>query len=153
MNPAPLHYDHLLIGTGQATGTLIRGLPEDERIAVVEGGAVGGSCVNTGCTPTKTLVASAKVAWQARRAGAYGVRVGDVAVDFAAVMARMNDVRRGSRDGLNRLLATTPNVTLVRGWARFTGPRTVAVGDRARSRWATARSRWPAGRCRPTAST
>jgi pyruvate/2-oxoglutarate dehydrogenase complex dihydrolipoamide dehydrogenase (E3) component len=130
MNPAPLHYDHLLIGTGQATGTLIRGLPEHERIAVVEGGAVGGSCVNTGCTPTKTLVASAKIAWQARRAGAYGVRVGAVEVDFAAAMARMNEVRRGSRDGLNRLLATSPNVTLVRGWARFTGDRTVAVGDR-----------------------
>lgn len=133
MDPAPLHFDHLLIGTGQATGTLIRGLPQDERIAVVEGGAVGGSCVNTGCTPTKTLVASAKAAWAARRADMYGVRVGHIEVDFGAAMARMNELRRGSRDGLNRLLATSPNVTLLRGWARFTAPRTVAVGDRTLS--------------------
>ena len=130
MDPRPLHFDHLLIGTGQATGTLIPGLPDDEAIAVVEGGAVGGSCVNTGCTPTKTLVASARVAHQARRAGDDGVRNGDVGVDFAAAMARMNAVRRESRDGLTRLLETRPNVTLFRGWARFTGPRTIAVGER-----------------------
>jgi pyruvate/2-oxoglutarate dehydrogenase complex dihydrolipoamide dehydrogenase (E3) component len=133
MDPAPLHFDHLLVGTGQATGTLIRGLPQDERIAVVEGGAVGGTCVNTGCTPTKTLVASAKAAWATRRAGTFGVRVGDVEIDFPAVMARMNELRHGSREGLNRLLATAPNVTLLRGWARFTGPRTVVVGDRTLS--------------------
>jgi pyruvate/2-oxoglutarate dehydrogenase complex dihydrolipoamide dehydrogenase (E3) component len=131
MEPASLQVDHLLIGTGQATGTLIRGLPESERIAVVEGGAVGGSCVNTGCTPTKALVASAKVAWQARRAAAFGVRAGDVGVDFAAAMQRMNDIRHESRDGLTRLLATSPNVTLMRGWARFTGPRTIVVGGRS----------------------
>ena len=123
-------FDLLLVGTGQATATLIAGLPDDTRIAVVEGGAVGGTCVNSGCTPTKTLVASARVAHLARRGHDYGVRTGDVDVDFAAAMARMNQVRGESRDGLTRYLGERPNVTLVRGWARFVGPRTVRVGER-----------------------
>jgi len=131
MEPAPTHFDHVLIGTGQATGTLIAGLPDGETIAVVEGGAIGGTCVNAGCTPTKTLVASARVAQLARRGAEYGVATGDVAVDFAAVMARMNRVRHGSRDGLARYLVAKPNVTLLRGWGRFTGPKTVQVGDRS----------------------
>jgi pyruvate/2-oxoglutarate dehydrogenase complex dihydrolipoamide dehydrogenase (E3) component len=123
-------FDLLLVGTGQATATLIAGLPDDTRVAVVEGGAVGGTCVNTGCTPTKTLVASARVAHLARRADTFGVTTGDVGVDFAAAMARMNDVRHDSRDGLTRFLVEQPNVTLVRGWARFVGPKTVRVGER-----------------------
>ena len=130
MDPTPRHYDHLLLGTGQATGTLVAGLPDDASIAVVEGAAVGGTCVNTGCTPTKTLVASARVAHLARRAAEYGVETGEVRVDFAAAMARMNEVRHGSRDGLTSYLAEKPNVTLLRGWGRFVGPRTVEVGDR-----------------------
>ena len=131
MTTEPARFDHVLIGTGQATGTLIAGLPDDETIAVVEGGAIGGTCVNAGCTPTKTLVASARVAQFVRRASEYGVVTGEVAVDFAAAMARMNQVRHGSRDGLTRYLAQKPNVTLVRGWGRFTGPKTVQVGDRS----------------------
>jgi pyruvate/2-oxoglutarate dehydrogenase complex dihydrolipoamide dehydrogenase (E3) component len=131
-------FDLLLVGSGQATGTLIAGLPEDVRVAVVEGGAVGGTCVNTGCTPTKTLVASARAAQLARRADAHSVATppsgaggpDDVGIDFAAVMARMNEVRHASRDGLTRYLAEKPNVTLVRGWARFVAPRTVRVGER-----------------------
>jgi pyruvate/2-oxoglutarate dehydrogenase complex dihydrolipoamide dehydrogenase (E3) component len=123
------HYHHVLIGSGQATGTLVAGLPDDESIAVVEGDAVGGTCANTGCTPTKTLVASARVAHLARRAGAYGVRTGEVAVDFEAVMARMQRVRSGGREGLTDYLEKKPNVTLIRGWATFTGPRTVRVGE------------------------
>lgn len=122
--------NHLLIGTGQATATLIAGLPDDEAIAVVEGGAVGGTCVNVGCTPTKTLVASARVAQLARRGAEYGVRTGDVDVDFAKAMARMNEVRHASRDGLTEFLATKENVTLIRGWARFIGPKMVRVGER-----------------------
>ena len=123
-------FDHVLVGTGQATATLIAGLDSDDRIAVIEGGAIGGTCVNVGCTPTKTLVASARVAQLARRGAEYGVTTGGVAVDFGAAMGRMNDVRYGSRDGLTRFLATKENVTLVRGWARFSGPRTLEVGDR-----------------------
>lgn len=126
----PERYHHVLIGTGQATATLIAGLPNGESIAVVEGGAIGGTCVNFGCTPTKTLVASARVAQLARRGAEYGVDTGDVAVDFKAAMARMNEVRHGSRDGLTGFLAAKQNVTLIRGWARFTGPKTLRVGDR-----------------------
>jgi pyruvate/2-oxoglutarate dehydrogenase complex dihydrolipoamide dehydrogenase (E3) component len=123
-------FDLLLVGTGQATATLIAGLPDDARVAVVEGGAIGGTCVNAGCTPTKTLVASARVAQLARRGDTYGVATGEVDVDFAAAMARMNEVRHGSREGLTRYLADKPNVTLLRGWARFVAPKTVRVGER-----------------------
>lgn len=130
MTPEPERFDHVLVGTGQATGTLIAGLGGAASIAVIEGGAIGGTCVNAGCTPTKTLVASARVAHVARRAGAYGVDTGPVGVDFAAAMARMNAVRHASRDGLTDFLTRRPNVTLLRGWARFTGPRTLRVGDR-----------------------
>ena len=130
MNTPSERFDLLLVGTGQATATLIAGLPDDTRVAVVEGGAVGGTCVNTGCTPTKALVASARVAHLARRGDAYGVATGEVEVGFAAAMARMNEIRHGSRDGLERYLAEKPNVTLVRGWARFVGPKTVRVGER-----------------------
>jgi pyruvate/2-oxoglutarate dehydrogenase complex dihydrolipoamide dehydrogenase (E3) component len=130
MDTASERFDLLLVGSGQATATLIAGLPDAMRVAVVEGGAVGGTCVNTGCTPTKTLVASARVARLARRGEAYGVATGEVDVDFTAAMARMNEVRHASRDGLTRYLGEKPNVTLVRGWARFVGPKTVRVGDR-----------------------
>jgi pyruvate/2-oxoglutarate dehydrogenase complex dihydrolipoamide dehydrogenase (E3) component len=130
MNTVPERFDHVLVGTGQATATLVAGLAGDDRIAVIEGGAIGGTCVNVGCTPTKTLVASARVAQLARRAGEYGVTARDVDVDFDAAMRRMNEVRFGSRDGLTRFLATKENVTLVRGWARFTGAKTLQVGER-----------------------
>ena len=130
MTRQPERFDHVLVGTGQATGTLVAGLGDDASIAVIEGGAIGGTCVNAGCTPTKTLVASARVAHLARHAGAHGVATGAVGVDFAAAMARMNEVRHASRDGLTDFLTRAPNVTLLRGWARFTGPRTLRVGDR-----------------------
>jgi pyruvate/2-oxoglutarate dehydrogenase complex dihydrolipoamide dehydrogenase (E3) component len=123
-------FDHVLVGTGQATATLIAGLPDDVSIAVIEGDHVGGTCVNDGCTPTKTLIASAKVAHQARRGAEYGVRVGDVSVDFGAVMERVNRIRHGSRDGLTKMLETDPRVTFIRGWAAFEAPRTLRVGGR-----------------------
>lgn len=128
--PQPERFDHVLVGTGQATGTLLAGLPEDAAIAVLEGGHVGGTCVNDGCTPTKTLIASAKVAHQARRGAEYGIRTGPVEVDFAAVMERVNGIRHGSRDGLTRYLESDPRVTFLRGWASFVAERTLAVGNR-----------------------
>lgn len=123
-------FDHVLVGTGQATATLIAGLPDDVSIAVIEGDQVGGTCVNDGCTPTKTLIASAKVAHQARRGAEYGVRVGDVSVGFGAVMDRVNRIRHGSRDGLTKMLETDPRVTFIRGWAAFEAPRTLGVAGR-----------------------
>jgi len=130
LEPEIERFDHVLVGTGQATATLISGLPDDETVCVIEGDRVGGTCVNDGCTPTKTLVASAKVAHQARRGAEYGVRTGDVGIDFAAVMARMNEVRGGSREGLTSFLENNERVTLIRGWAAFEEPGVLRVGDR-----------------------
>ena len=126
------HFDHVLVGTGQATGTLIAGLTgRGESIAVIEGAEIGGTCVNTGCTPTKTLLASARTAHVARGAPAYGVLTGKVEIDFARVMARMNEIRHGSRDGLKSWLEGLDDVTLFRSWARFKGPRRLCVGEGA----------------------
>ena len=122
-------FDHIIVGSGQATATLVGGFPAGDSIAVIEGGKVGGTCVNFGCTPTKTLVASAKVAHMARRGAEYGIGTGEVEVDFAAVMARMNKLRNGSREGLTNYLESSPNITLLRGWATFEDEKTVRVGD------------------------
>ena len=126
----PERFDHILIGTGQATGVLLGGLPDDETIAVIEGGRVGGTCVNYGCTPTKTLVANAKVAHTVARSEEYGVRTKGARVDFARVMERMNEVRNASHDGLEDWLETSDNVRLIRAWGAFEGPKTVRAGDR-----------------------
>lgn len=89
-------FDHIILGTGQATGTLLsRLIPTGEQIAVVEGGQVGGSCVKYGCTPTKTLVASAKAFHNAQRGQTYGFSTGPVELDYAQVRARMNEMRQG----------------------------------------------------------
>ena len=123
-------YDHVLIGTGQATGTLLAGLPSDATVCAIEAAQVGGSCINYGCTPTKTLIASAKAAHHARRSDAYGVRTGEVTVDGPAVLRRVDQVRRDSREGLTRFLESDERITLLRGRGRFVGPRRVQVGDR-----------------------
>ena len=127
------HFDHIVVGTGQATGTLLSGISRNESVAVLEGAEVGGTCVNVGCTPTKTLVASAKAAFAARRAAEYGVMTGGVSVDFPKVMARMNALRRSNRDGLAHYVESLENVTLIRDWATFTGPKTLRAGDKALS--------------------
>lgn len=126
--PGSRHFAHVIVGTGQAVGTLLSGLPTDESVAIIEGGAFGGTCVNTGCTPTKTLVASARVAHLTRNAAEYGVNVGSTTVDFARVRARMNAIRHASRDDLRRWLLAKQNVTLYRDWARFKGPKDLRVG-------------------------
>lgn len=121
-------FDYVLLGTGQATGTLVADLVDrGGSIAVIEGGQIGGTCVNYGCTPTKTLVASAKAAHDARTAIDYGVQTGPVDVDFERVMDRMNDLRHGSRDGLRRWLESEETVTLFHGWGRFIGDHEIAI--------------------------
>lgn len=124
------HFDHIIVGTGQATGTLLgRLIPTGDRIAVLEGGRVGGSCVNYGCTPTKALVASARVAHMARGAKAYGIDVAPPAIDFGRVRDRMNRIRFGASEGLASWMESSENVTLIRDWGSFTGPRTLQAGD------------------------
>lgn len=125
-------YDALVIGSGQAGPTLAVRLAEHGwKTALVERGELGGTCVNNGCTPTKTLVASARAAWVARHAADFGVTIaGPVGIDYAAVRARMMKVVQASRDGLGHWIAGTANLDLVHGEARFIGADSVQVGER-----------------------
>ena len=125
-------FDALVIGSGQAGPSLAVRLAEHGwKTALVERGELGGTCVNNGCTPTKTLVASARAAWVAKHAGDFGVRIaGNVTIDYAAVRARMMKVVQGSRDGLGHWIAGTANLSLVHGEARLVGADSVQVGDR-----------------------
>jgi pyruvate/2-oxoglutarate dehydrogenase complex dihydrolipoamide dehydrogenase (E3) component len=122
--------DAIVIGTGQSGPALARRMAGDGmQVAVIERHLPGGTCVNTGCIPTKTLVAAARVAAMARRAAEYGVLLpGPVAVDMPKVKARMRLVVERSRGGVARSLERDPNITFVRGHARFTGPDQVEVG-------------------------
>ncbi len=124
------HYDIILIGTGQATGTLLGPLREQGlTLAIAEAGRVGGTCVNYGCSPTKTLVASARAAHMARRGPDFGVMTDGFTIDFAKAMARQNNLRHSWSEGMASWLSSTEGVTLYREHARFTGPNTVQVGD------------------------
>jgi pyruvate/2-oxoglutarate dehydrogenase complex dihydrolipoamide dehydrogenase (E3) component len=126
-------YDAIVIGTGQAGPSLaLRLAGAGMKVAVAERKLVGGTCVNTGCTPTKTLVASAYAAQLARRSGEYGVVLdGPVAVDMRRVKARADGVVAASRDGLTAALEAAANLRLCRGHARFVGPHEVEIaGER-----------------------
>ncbi|NBC28148.1 MAG: FAD-dependent oxidoreductase [Bacteroidetes bacterium] len=124
-------FDHIILGTGQATGTLLgRLIPSGDTIAVIEGNKVGGSCVNYGCTPTKTMVASARAIHMARRGDVYGFTTGSVSVDYGRVRERMNEIRNGASNGLEQWMEGSENVELIKGWGQFTGPKTIKAGGR-----------------------
>jgi len=124
------HFDYIIVGTGQATGTLLGKLiPTGKSIAVIEGNKVGGSCVNYGCTPTKTLVASAKAMYQAQRGGEFGFSINGFNLDFARIYERMNDIRNSGSDGLEKWMNSTDNVDLFKEWAQFVGPKEIKVGN------------------------
>ena len=122
-------HDAIIIGTGQSGPSLARRLvAAGQKVAVIERKFFGGTCVNTGCTPTKTLVASAYAAYLARRAGDYGVTIGGpVGVDMKAVKARKDAVAGASRRGVERSLKTLEGCTVYEGHARFVGTKKVAV--------------------------
>ncbi len=123
-------FDAVIIGTGQAGPPLAARLAAaGQRVAVIERDRFGGTCVNTGCIPTKTLVASAYTAHLARRAGDYGIATGPVTVDMRGVKARMDKVSGRSRESVEKWMRSTPNVTVYRGHARFAGPQRVVVDD------------------------
>ncbi|HEY1434435.1 MAG TPA: FAD-containing oxidoreductase [Thermoanaerobaculia bacterium] len=122
-------YDAIIIGTGQAGPSLAARLAAAGRkVAIVERGKFGGTCVNTGCIPTKTLVASAYVAHLSRRAAEFGVSTGTpVSVDMKAVKARKDAISDGERRGVETWLRATSHCTVLTGHARFESPRTVRV--------------------------
>lgn len=123
-------YDAIVIGSGQAGTPLSQKLAESGwAVALVEKDHLGGTCVNTGCTPTKTMVASAQVAFYARNAGRWGVRTGQVSVDLPQVVARKDRVVGRSRSGLNRKVEERKSLRLYHGHARFISPHEVRVGD------------------------
>jgi pyruvate/2-oxoglutarate dehydrogenase complex dihydrolipoamide dehydrogenase (E3) component len=123
------NHDAIVIGTGQSGPALARRLvAAGHKVAVIERKLFGGTCVNTGCTPTKTLVASAYAAHLTRRAGDYGVTIGGpVGVDMKAVKARKDAVVAPSRRGVERSLKTLEGCTVYEGHARFVADKKVAV--------------------------
>lgn len=125
-------FDAIIIGAGQAGPSLAaRMAGAGKRVALIERRHLGGTCVNDGCTPTKTLVASARAAWAARRAGDFGVMVkGPVSVDMAAVRARMDGVVAASVTGLTEWLAGYRTLEVIRGEASFVSPTEVTVNGR-----------------------
>ena len=121
-------YDAIVIGSGQAAPALAVRLAEaGMKTALIEREHLGGTCVNDGCIPTKTLVASARAAHVARRAADWGIHAGSVSVDMKAVKARKDAVVRQSIEGLDKWIAGTKNLSLVWGDARFTGPHAIEV--------------------------
>ncbi|MGV0578770.1 MULTISPECIES: FAD-containing oxidoreductase [Mycolicibacterium] len=124
-------FDAIIVGAGQAGPPLAGRLTEaGQQVAVIERKLVGGTCVNYGCIPTKTLVASAHAAHLARRGAEYGVATGDVTVDMRKVKARKDDIVHGDRQGVEGWLEGMPGCTVIRGHARFESPHTIRVDDR-----------------------
>jgi pyruvate/2-oxoglutarate dehydrogenase complex dihydrolipoamide dehydrogenase (E3) component len=125
---ATTHYDAIVIGAGQAGGPLSTALAQAGwRTAIIERVHVGGTCINEGCTPTKTMVASARVAYLARRAADYGVRTGPVTVDMTVVRKRKRDIVDSFRNGSQKRIESTEGVDLLMGEARFTGPKVLEL--------------------------
>jgi pyruvate/2-oxoglutarate dehydrogenase complex dihydrolipoamide dehydrogenase (E3) component len=124
-------HDAIIIGAGQAGPSLAGRLTRaGMKIAFVERKLFGGTCVNTGCMPTKTLVASAYAAHLARRAGDYGIVLnGDVRIDMPRVKARADAVSASAREGVEKGLRKMDGCTVIQGHARFEGPDVVRVGD------------------------
>jgi pyruvate/2-oxoglutarate dehydrogenase complex dihydrolipoamide dehydrogenase (E3) component len=122
------HYDAVVVGAGQGGGPLASALIQSgRRTMLIERAHIGGTCINTGCTPTKTMIASARAAYLARRAADYGVKTGSVHVDMAAIRERKRAVVASFRSGSERRIEETSGLDLIRGEARFTGAKSLCV--------------------------
>ncbi len=122
------HYDAVVIGSGQGGNPLAGALAgAGRKTAVIEREHVGGTCINEGCTPTKTMVHSAKVAYLDRRSADYGVQNGPVNVDMVEVRRRKREIVDTFRGGSEQRLEDAENLHLIRGEARFTGPKELEV--------------------------
>ncbi len=123
-------FDAIIVGTGQAAKPLAGALAKaGKKTASIEAKHVGGTCVNEGCTPTKTMVASGRVAYLARRGAEYGVNTGPISVNLATVRQRKRDVVESFRSGNEKRL-TGENLELIYGFADFTGPKTLHIALR-----------------------
>ena len=121
-------YDAIVVGSGQGGVPLATSLAgHGWRVALIEKGRLGGSCINYGCTPTKTMVSSARIAQAARRAPEFGIHPGKIAVNMAEVAGRKNQIVESFRSGIEERVASESNLTLYRGQAKFTGPHEIAV--------------------------
>ena len=122
------HYDAIVVGSGQAGTPLCQALAKaGMRTALIEREFVGGTCVNVGCTPTKTMVASARVAYLARRGADYGVHTGELKIDLAKVRERKRAIVDSFRNGNQTRIEKTANLELIFGEAEFTAPKTIRV--------------------------
>ena len=122
-------FDAIVVGAGQAGPSLAGRLTAaGQTVAMVERKLIGGTCVNTGCIPTKTLVASAQAAHMARRGADFGVETGAVSVDMAKVKARKDAIMLSDRKGVEDWLEGMDGCTVIRGHARFEDPHTLRVG-------------------------
>jgi pyruvate/2-oxoglutarate dehydrogenase complex dihydrolipoamide dehydrogenase (E3) component len=125
-----MKYDAIIIGAGQAGFPLAGALTSRGwKVALAEVKQIGGTCINTGCSPTKTIIASARVAHVARRGADFGVQTGAIQIDFAKVMARADAIVERFRGGVEDWLTGIENLTIYRHFATFEGPNTVRVGD------------------------
>src|SRR5438128_10794213 len=125
---ATTHYDAIVIGAGQSGGPLSTALAQAGwKTAIIERVHVGGTCINEGCTPTKTMVASARVAYLARRGADYGVHTGPITVDMIKVRQRKRDIVDSFRNGSQSRIEGTEGVDLLMGEAHFTAMKEVEV--------------------------
>ncbi len=125
-----MNYDAIVIGAGQAGGPLSQRFADlGWKVALIEQRYLGGTCINTGCTPTKTMVASAQVAHYARNAARWGVNASNVAVDLAAIVSRKDEVVSTFRAGLQKRVDARPNLHLYQATARFLGPNSLQAGE------------------------
>ncbi len=124
----PQQYDAIVIGSGQGGTPLSMALATaGMQTALIERKHVGGTCINEGCTPTKTMVASGRVAYLAHRAADYGVKVGPISIDMAKIRQRKRNIVDSFRNGSQTRIEKTANLELIFGEASFTGPKTVLV--------------------------
>src|SRR5579864_7149151 len=122
------NYDVIVIGTSQGGRLLpIAFAKAGRNVALIERGHVGGTCVNVGCTPTKTMVASARVAYLARRGADYGIHTGPISVDMQAVRKRKQGIVEGARLDLESRIEATPGLDLLRGETHFIAPKTLEI--------------------------
>ena len=121
-------YDAIIIGSGQAGGPLAKKLAKaGKKTVLIEKRYIGGTCVNDGCTPTKTWVASAKMAYMANTSAFVGVKIKDYKIDMPRIKKRKDDIVMNARNGSEKALEATKNLTLIFGEARFTGKKTILI--------------------------